>query len=32
MIKKSIEGHIEFKNVGFKYESRDHKVFEGLNF
>ena len=32
MLTTPIEGNIEFKNVSFKYESRDHKVFENLNF
>ena len=31
MSKAPIQGHIVFKNVDFKYESRDHKVFENLN-
>ena len=32
MVKTPINGNITFKNVSFKYESRDHKVFEDLSF
>lgn len=31
MLKEPIRGHIVFKDVSFKYESRDHKVFKRLN-
>jgi len=31
MLKDPIKGHIIFKNVSFKYESRDFKVFKQLN-
>ena len=30
-IKCDIKGDIEFQNVTFKYDSRDHNLFEGLN-
>ena len=32
MLKNRIEGEISFKNVSFKYESRDQAVFTDLNF
>lgn len=32
MLKTPIRGHIVFKNVTFKYESRDHNAVENLNF
>lgn len=32
MLKTHINGNIVFKNVSFKYESRDEKVFENMNF
>ena len=32
MLKNKIEGEISFKNVSFKYESRDHHVFRDLSF
>lgn len=32
MLKEPIRGNIVFKDVSFKYESRDHKVFKKLNF
>ena len=31
MLKTPINGHIVLKNIKFKYESRDHDVFDGLS-
>ena len=31
MLKTPIRGHIVFKNVGFKFESRDEPLFTNLN-
>ncbi len=31
MLKTPIEGHVVIKNVRFKYQSRDHNVFDNLN-
>jgi ABC-type multidrug transport system fused ATPase/permease subunit len=31
MLKDPIKGHIIFRDVSFKYESRDYKVFKKLN-
>lgn len=32
MLKSPISGHIVFKDVSFKYASRDHNIFRKLNF
>ena len=32
MLKTEIKGHIVFKNVSFKYESRDHKAIDDISF
>jgi ATP-binding cassette, subfamily B (MDR/TAP), member 1 len=32
MLKTNIKGEVSFRNVSFKYESRDHMVFEDLSF
>jgi len=32
MLKTEIKGNFELKNVSFKYESRDHRALEDINF
>ena len=31
MLKEGINGDIEFKNINFKYESRNEELFKGLS-